>query len=144
MQCSAYRKWKFRIPWIVRKYWRGNLLRNFLVKCFSSSLPKKQARIVQVSSGRARATIQISRCQFVFVNVSLDETLGVKSPLYSGSCPRTWDMPEIFLGDTWDFLIFAWDMIEIYLRYNWDMPRICLRYTWFMYKICEKYAWDLP
>ena len=58
------------------------------MKSFSSSLPEKQARIVQFSSGRARAPIHISKCQSVFVNVNLDETLGVKTPLFSASCLR--------------------------------------------------------
>ena len=63
------------------------------MKSFSSSLPEKQARIVQFSSGRARATIHISRCQSVFVNVILDETLEVQAPQFSASC-----LEKAFLG----------------------------------------------
>ena len=71
----------------------GIIYKKLLVKSFSSSLPEKQARIVQFSLGRARATIHISKCQSVFVNVNLDETLGVKAPLFSASC-----LGKAFLG----------------------------------------------
>ena len=41
---------------------------------------------------------------------------------------------------TWDFVRFAWDLLEICMRLAWDLLEMCLRLAWDLPENCLRFA----